>query len=79
MVMDKSFDPQEIESKWYACREQAGDSKPTGVGEPYSILPPPNVTRARCTWVTRFSKQQKGSGSEVSHELRRQINDLARI
>jgi valyl-tRNA synthetase len=44
-VMDKSFDPKEIESKWYARWEQAGDFKPTGAGEPYSILlPPPNVT-----------------------------------
>jgi valyl-tRNA synthetase len=43
--MDKSFDPKQIESKWYARWEQAGDFKPTGKGEPYSILlPPPNVT-----------------------------------
>ncbi|TAN05032.1 MAG: valine--tRNA ligase [Rhodanobacteraceae bacterium] len=43
--MDKSFDPKQIESKWYARWEQAGDFKPTGAGEPYSILlPPPNVT-----------------------------------
>ncbi|HEX7325480.1 MAG TPA: valine--tRNA ligase, partial [Rhodanobacteraceae bacterium] len=43
--MDKTFDPKEIESKWYARWEQAGDFKPTGKGEPYSILlPPPNVT-----------------------------------
>ncbi|HET7222360.1 MAG TPA: valine--tRNA ligase, partial [Rhodanobacteraceae bacterium] len=43
--MDKSFDPQEIESKWYARWEDAGCFKPTGTGEPYAILlPPPNVT-----------------------------------
>ena len=43
--MDKSFDPKEIESKWYARWEDAGCFKPSGTGEPYSILlPPPNVT-----------------------------------
>jgi len=43
--MDKSFDPKEIESKWYARWEDAGCFKPAGQGEPYSILlPPPNVT-----------------------------------
>ncbi|MBU6478484.1 MAG: valine--tRNA ligase, partial [Xanthomonadaceae bacterium] len=43
--MDKSFDPKEIESKWYARWEDAGCFKPSGQGEPYSILlPPPNVT-----------------------------------
>ncbi|TAN04460.1 MAG: valine--tRNA ligase [Rhodanobacteraceae bacterium] len=43
--MDKSFDPKQIESKWYARWEDAGCFKPTGKGEPYSILlPPPNVT-----------------------------------
>ena len=43
--MDKSFDPQQIESKWYARWEQLGCFKPGGHGEPYCILlPPPNVT-----------------------------------
>src|SRR5690348_6461242 len=44
-VMDKSFDPKEFESKWYARWEDAGCFAPTGAGEPYAILlPPPNVT-----------------------------------
>ncbi|HKU78600.1 MAG TPA: valine--tRNA ligase [Rhodanobacteraceae bacterium] len=43
--MDKSFDPKEIESKWYARWEGSGCFRPTGEGEPYAILlPPPNVT-----------------------------------
>src|SRR5690348_16937456 len=43
--MDKSFDPKQIESKWYARWEQAGCFKPSGHGDPYCILlPPPNVT-----------------------------------
>ncbi|HEY3521513.1 MAG TPA: valine--tRNA ligase [Rhodanobacteraceae bacterium] len=43
--MDKSFDPEQIESKWYARWEQSGCFKPSGHGEPYCILlPPPNVT-----------------------------------
>ncbi|MGN2253450.1 valine--tRNA ligase [Frateuria sp. GZRe12] len=43
--MDKSFEPGQIESKWYAQWEKRGAFKPTGQGEPYCILlPPPNVT-----------------------------------
>jgi len=43
--MDKSFEPRQIESKWYARWEAGGDFKPSGHGEPYCILlPPPNVT-----------------------------------
>lgn len=43
--MDKSFEPGQIESKWYAQWETNGWFKPSGEGEPYAILlPPPNVT-----------------------------------
>ncbi|HEX6833398.1 MAG TPA: valine--tRNA ligase [Rudaea sp.] len=43
--MEKSFDPQSIESKWYAHWESAGVFQPHGDGDPYCILlPPPNVT-----------------------------------
>ena len=43
--MEKSFEPSQIESKWYARWEASGDFKPSGHGEPYCILlPPPNVT-----------------------------------
>ncbi|TAL86676.1 MAG: valine--tRNA ligase [Rhodanobacter sp.] len=43
--MEKSFEPAQIESKWYARWEASGAFKPSGEGEPYCILlPPPNVT-----------------------------------
>jgi valyl-tRNA synthetase len=43
--MEKSFEPGQIESKWYAHWEASGAFKPSGQGQPYSILlPPPNVT-----------------------------------
>ena len=43
--MDKSFEPHSFETRWYAHWEASGCFKPSGVGEPYSImLPPPNVT-----------------------------------
>src|SRR5689334_2526805 len=43
--MDKSFEPAQIESKWYLQWEANGYFKPSGQGEPYCImLPPPNVT-----------------------------------
>jgi valyl-tRNA synthetase len=43
--MDKSFDPKDIESRWYPQWEASGYFAPSGDGEPYTImLPPPNVT-----------------------------------
>jgi valyl-tRNA synthetase len=43
--MDKSFEPRDIESRWYAYWESHGFFAPSGSGEPYCILlPPPNVT-----------------------------------
>lgn len=43
--MDKTFDPQSIESQLYKEWEEKGYFKPSGEGEPYSIMiPPPNVT-----------------------------------
>ncbi len=43
--MDKSFDPSQFESKWYAHWEQSGCFTPSGRGPAYTImLPPPNVT-----------------------------------
>jgi valyl-tRNA synthetase len=43
--MDKSFEPGQIESKWYAEWEARGLFEPAAAGEPYCILlPPPNVT-----------------------------------
>ncbi len=43
--MDKSFDPRDIESRWYPQWEASGCFAPQGEGEPYTImLPPPNVT-----------------------------------
>lgn len=43
--MDKHFDPKEIEAKWYPWWEKTGKFRPSGVGEPYSmVIPPPNVT-----------------------------------
>jgi len=43
--MEKSYEPAQIEDKWYAAWEAAGDFQPRGDGTPYCILlPPPNVT-----------------------------------
>jgi valyl-tRNA synthetase len=43
--MDKSFEPKDIEARWYPVWEQSGYFAPSAVGEPYCIqLPPPNVT-----------------------------------
>ena len=43
--MDKIFNPQDVETKWYETWESRGYFAPSGNGEPYSIvIPPPNVT-----------------------------------
>ena len=43
--MEKTYDPQAIESLWYDVWESQGYFKPRGGANPYSIaLPPPNVT-----------------------------------
>lgn len=43
--MDKSFNPQDFETRWYAQWEHSGCFKPSGQGPAYTILlPPPNVT-----------------------------------
>ncbi|ARN75373.1 valine--tRNA ligase [Oceanicoccus sagamiensis] len=43
--MDKTFQPSDIETKWYQNWEQKGYFAPSGEGEPYCIMiPPPNVT-----------------------------------
>ena len=44
-IMDKSYEPQDFETRWYAQWEASGCFKPSGKGTPYTILlPPPNVT-----------------------------------
>jgi valyl-tRNA synthetase len=43
--MDKTYQPANIETRWYQQWEQQGYFAPSGSGEPYSIMiPPPNVT-----------------------------------
>jgi valyl-tRNA synthetase len=43
--MDKSYEPQTFEARLYARWEASGAFKPSGTGQPYTImLPPPNVT-----------------------------------
>ncbi|MCB1638704.1 MAG: valine--tRNA ligase, partial [Thiothrix sp.] len=43
--MDKTYQPQAIEQRWYPFWEQHGHFAPEGNGKPYCIMiPPPNVT-----------------------------------
>ncbi len=43
--MDKTFQPADIEARWYQEWESKGYFAPSGKGQPYSIMiPPPNVT-----------------------------------
>ena len=43
--MEKTYNPQAIEQRWYETWEQEGRFAPSGKGEPYCIMiPPPNVT-----------------------------------
>ncbi|MBS9403780.1 valine--tRNA ligase [Halomonas sp. TRM85114] len=43
--MDKTYQPEQIESRWYQRWEADNRFAPSGEGKPYSIMiPPPNVT-----------------------------------
>ncbi|HAU16185.1 MAG TPA: valine--tRNA ligase, partial [Gammaproteobacteria bacterium] len=43
--MEKTFNPSDIETRWYETWEEKGYFKPSGQGDAYSIMiPPPNVT-----------------------------------
>ncbi|MFT4769763.1 MAG: valyl-tRNA synthetase [Glaciecola sp.] len=43
--MDKTFQPADIEQRWYQSWEEAGYFAPKGGDEPYCVMiPPPNVT-----------------------------------
>ena len=43
--MDKTYQPRDIEERWYQTWEKRGYFAPQGDGEPYCIaIPPPNVT-----------------------------------
>ena len=43
--MDKTYQPEKIESRWYARWEADNRFAPSGEGTPYAIMiPPPNVT-----------------------------------
>ena len=43
--MDKTYDPHQVEKRWYERWEREGHFVPGAGGEPYCImLPPPNVT-----------------------------------
>src|SRR5690606_11914917 len=43
--MDKSYQPETFETRWYRHWEENGHFRPRGEGTPYAImLPPPNVT-----------------------------------
>ncbi|HHH36685.1 MAG TPA: valine--tRNA ligase [Gammaproteobacteria bacterium] len=43
--MEKSYDPKQIEQRWYRAWEERGYFRPAGQGRPYCIMiPPPNVT-----------------------------------
>jgi len=43
--MEKTYNPQDIEQRWYQTWEEKSFFSPSGNGEPYCIMiPPPNVT-----------------------------------
>ena len=44
-TMDKTYDPHQVETRWYERWEREGHFVPGAGGEPYCIMiPPPNVT-----------------------------------
>lgn len=44
-ILERSYDPAEVEKDWYAYWEKGGFFKPSGKGDKFSmVIPPPNVT-----------------------------------
>ncbi len=75
--MEKSFEPAQIESTWYARWEASGAFKPNGSGEPYCILlPPPNVTG---TLHMGHAFQQTVMDMLVRHQRMRGMNVLWQV
>ncbi|TAL73181.1 MAG: valine--tRNA ligase [Rhodanobacter sp.] len=75
--MEKSFEPAEIESRWYARWEASGAFKPSGHGDPYCILlPPPNVTG---TLHMGHAFQQTVMDMLVRHQRMRGLNTLWQV
>ena len=75
--MEKSFEPAQIESTWYARWEASGAFKPDGQGEPYCILlPPPNVTG---TLHMGHAFQQTVMDMLVRHQRMRGMNVLWQV
>ncbi|MGS1126647.1 valine--tRNA ligase [Rhodanobacter sp. UC4437_H4] len=75
--MEKSFEPAQIESTWYARWEARGAFKPSGQGEPYCILlPPPNVTG---TLHMGHAFQQTVMDMLVRHQRMRGMNTLWQV
>ncbi|MBD8871529.1 valine--tRNA ligase [Rhodanobacter sp. DHB23] len=75
--MEKSFEPAQIESTWYARWEASGAFKPGGPGEPYCILlPPPNVTG---TLHMGHAFQQTVMDMLVRHQRMRGMNVLWQV
>ena len=75
--MEKSFEPAQIESTWYARWEASGAFRPSGQGEPYCILlPPPNVTG---TLHMGHAFQQTVMDMLVRHQRMRGMNTLWQV
>jgi valyl-tRNA synthetase len=51
--MEKTYNPQAIEQRWYETWEQEGRFAPSGKGAPYCILIRHPMSRAACIWGMR--------------------------
>lgn len=75
--MDKSFEPGQIESKWYDYWDNHDCFKPSGQGDAYSIvLPPPNVTG---TLHMGHAFQQTVMDMLIRHQRMRGMNTLWQV
>ena len=52
--MEKTYAPHDIEQRWYENWETNQYFAPSGTGEPYCIMIPPQTSQAVCTWDMRF-------------------------
>ena len=72
--MDKSYNPVDIEQRWYREWEENSRFKPAGGSHPYCImLPPPNVTGSlhmghafQDTIMDTLTRWQRMKGADLS-------------
>ncbi len=75
--MDKTYQPQQLEDRWYRTWEERGYFAPQGSGDPYCIvIPPPNITGRlhmghgfQCAIMDALTRYHRMSGRQALWQI----------